>query len=78
MNLLPRPGSLCTAMRPPWARTTLWQIDSPSPEPSPAARVVKKGSKSRSRCSGAIPRPVSQISTRTSSPCSDVRTPISF
>ncbi len=38
VNVLPRPGSLCTDTRPPWAVTSAWTMDRPSPAP-PLARV---------------------------------------
>src|SRR4028119_1468972 len=50
-------------MRPPWRRTMRWQSDSPSPVPSPASRVEKKGWKSRSMCSGLMPTPASSTAT---------------
>ena len=42
-----------------------WQMDSPSPVPSPTGLVVKNGSKTRESTSGAMPMPVSVTSTTT-------------
>ena len=57
---VPRPGSLFTSIVRPcsWMMPRHW--DSPSPVPSPGGCVVKKGSKSRARISGAMPGPVSE------------------
>ena len=47
-----------------------WQMDSPSPVPTPTGLVVKKGSKMRPSISGGMPQPVSRTSTTTAgSPC---------
>ena len=58
------PGTWCpcrrsdsTSMVPPWAATMLSLTASPSPVPSPTSRVVKNGSKIRSRISSGIPVP---------------------
>jgi len=42
---VPSPGSLVSVMVPRWARTIDATMARPSPLPSPAGRVVKKGSK---------------------------------
>src|SRR5262245_41591965 len=54
VKVVPLPGSLSTAMRPPWRRTRVWLIDRPRPVPS-RRLVVKNGSKIRCRTSGAMP-----------------------
>ncbi|KAG1383806.1 hypothetical protein G6F59_017770 [Rhizopus arrhizus] len=58
----PRRELTCTW---PWdCRTKLYSIDRPSPVPTPAALVVKKGSKMRCTVSAAIPQPVSVTRSR--------------
>src|SRR3569833_3031829 len=69
----PFPGGLDTVMRPRWLATMLYEMDNPSPVPSPTGLVVKKGSKMRGRFSGAMPWPVSSISTHTWSSSDPVR-----
>ena len=61
-NLDPLPGSLSTARRPPPSSTMAFREESPRPVPLPGGLVVKKGSKIRSRVSGAMPTPVSTTS----------------
>ncbi len=73
-KVLPRPSSLCTSMRPPWALTMSAQMESPSPLPSLLRRVEKKGSKIRARTAGGMPTPSSMTSTRTKPPSTRVRT----
>ena len=63
--VVPAPGVLVRSMRPPWLRTMLAAIGSPSPVPSPRGLVVKNGSNTACRCSGAIPDPLSPITMRT-------------
>jgi hypothetical protein len=46
-NLVPRPSSDSTEMRPPCLSTMPWEIESPRPVPFPTGFVVKKGSKIR-------------------------------
>ena len=65
---LPRPTVLSASMKPPWLIKIFCTTDSPSPVPSPAALVVKNGSKIRESISGGIPQPVSDTSSRTNSP----------
>lgn len=55
----PPPGRSATPRVPPWALTIPWQMLRPSPVPSPAGLVVKKGSKIRSAMAGATPGPLS-------------------
>ena len=64
-NAEPTPTRLVTSIRPPCAATMLSLTASPSPVPRPTPRVVKKGSKMRSRISGGMPRPVSRTSPNT-------------
>ena len=54
-------------MRPAKSAMVLATMASPSPVPCPGGRVVKKGSKTVSMCSRAIPGPVSATTTRTTS-----------
>ena len=61
-------------MRPPWRRTISWEIERPRPVPSPTGLVVKKGSKMRSMCSGAMPRPLSATAISIASSTTEVRT----
>src|SRR5438105_1775714 len=60
---VPRPGSLATSIDPPSARTTVWQIESPSPVPAPMGRVVKNGSNTRGSSAAGMPGPLSSTST---------------
>jgi len=55
-------------MRPPCSFTIPWQMDSPSPVPSPSPFVVKNGSKMRPAISSGIPGPLSVTLTATWSP----------
>src|SRR6266851_3981923 len=64
-NRVPTPTLLATSISPPIAVMRLWQIERPSPVPTPTGLVVKKGSKMRGRTSSGIPMPVSEISTAT-------------
>ena len=50
---------------PPWLRTMLGAMESPSPVPSPRFLVVKKGSKTAFMCSSAMPQPASMTSMST-------------
>ena len=50
-----------------------WQIDSPSPVPTPMGLVVKKASKMRARSFFAMPQPVSRTSTTARPPASRAR-----
>src|SRR2546427_5910380 len=43
-NVAPPPGLVSSVMRPPCSFRIPWQIDSPSPVPSPSPLVVKNGS----------------------------------
>ena len=54
-TVVPPPGRLSTTISPPSARTMPWQIESPSPVPTPWGFVVKNGSKIRSRDLGRDP-----------------------
>jgi hypothetical protein len=67
-KVLPWPGALVTEMRPPCSCTIIRDSVRPMPVPSAGSLVVKKGSKTRLLTSSGIPRPVSEISTTTSSP----------
>src|SRR6185436_4506751 len=62
-KLVPAPRTLVTSIRPPCSWRSRCVIASPSP--TPASRVVKYGSKIRSRSGAAIPGPVSEIVIRT-------------
>src|SRR6478672_6996755 len=66
VNLVPRPGSLCTSTSPPWARTMFRVVASPSPVPP--GLVVWNGRKILGRSAGSIPLPVSITSRQTVSP----------
>jgi hypothetical protein len=61
----PSAGRLSARISPPSDFTMPWQIERPSPEPTPTGFVVKNGSKMRGRFSGAMPVPVSFTSTTT-------------
>ena len=62
-KVAPRPGAETASIRPSCASTTLRTIA--RPRPVPCGFVVKNGLKIRSRSSGAIPGPLSRISTTT-------------
>src|SRR6185503_1277486 len=55
---VPRSGSLATVIRPP--RPSMMFREIARPMPVPVRRVVKKGSKTRGRSSGAMPGPLSE------------------
>ena len=67
MKVDPFPSPLTTSIVPPCWRTIPTLTAKPSPVPFTSDLVVKNGSKIRSRCSGAIPGPVSAKATVTSS-----------
>ena len=66
-KVAPRPTSLWTAIVPPCSSSMFRHSDSPSPVPSPAGLVVKKGSKMRARISAGMPGPLSAMSSWTRS-----------
>src|SRR5579883_3426225 len=62
MNSVKAPGRVSRSIVPPCCFTTMsWLIDRPSPVPSPAGLVVKKGLKIFSFTSGGMPVPLSRI-----------------
>src|SRR5262249_23941036 len=62
MNSVKTPGSVSTSILPPCCSTTMsWLIESPSPVPSPAGLVVKKGLNIFSFTSRGMPVPLSRI-----------------
>src|SRR5262249_34738985 len=62
MNSVKTPGSVSTSILPPCCFTTMsWLIDSPSPVPSPAGLVVKKGLNIFSFTSLGMPVPLSRM-----------------
>src|SRR4030081_818839 len=62
MNSVNAPGSVLTSILPPCCFTTMsWLIDRPSPVPSPAGLVVKKGLNIFSFTANGIPVPLSRI-----------------
>jgi hypothetical protein len=62
INSVNAPGSVSTSILPPCCLTMMsWVIERPSPVPSPAGLVVKKGSKIFSLTSGEMPTPLSRI-----------------
>ena len=65
-KVLPRPGSLRTAMSPPSAVTIPWTMERPSPVPTPTGLSVQNGSKIRSIFHCSMPAPVSSISINAS------------
>src|SRR5262249_55728521 len=68
-NSVNAPGSVSTSILPPCCLTMMsWLIDRPSPVPSPAGLVVKKGLNIFSRTTGGIPVPLSRIRISTRSP----------
>lgn len=56
-TVVPCPGALSSATRPPDWRTKPYTIDSPRPLPLPVALVVKKGSNTRAFTACDIPLP---------------------
>src|SRR3569833_1481140 len=59
-NVVPRPSSLFTSIRPPCASTMPFAIGSPRPTPSRRRRsACQNRSKIRDTCSGGMPGPVS-------------------
>ena len=56
--VVPAPACCRDRSAPPWLRTMLAAIGSPSPVPSPRGLVVKNGSNTACRCSGAMPEPL--------------------
>src|SRR5262249_28675171 len=68
-NSVNEPGSVATSIVPPCCFTTMsWLIDSPSPVPSPAGLVVKKGLNIFSFTSGGMPVPLSRMRISTLGP----------
>jgi len=66
MNSVNSPTSLSTVIVPPCCVVTMsWLIERPRPVPSPVGLVVKNGWNSFSRCSGAMPVPLSRTLTST-------------
>src|SRR5439155_8761036 len=62
MNSVNTPGSVSTSIVPPCCFTMMsWLIDRPSPVPSPAGLVVKKGLNIFSFTSKGIPVPLSRM-----------------
>src|SRR5579875_458239 len=59
VTAVPWPTSLSTLIVPRLPSTMRWQSERPSPVPAPAGFVVKNGSKTRARCSGGMPMPLS-------------------
>ena len=74
MNVEPAPGLDSKVIRPPCSVTMPWQMESPSPVPSPSDLVVKKGSNTLAAISSGIPGPSSE--TVTATPSSHLRTVI--
>src|SRR6267142_2598466 len=66
-TVVPRPISLSISIDPPCSSTMRRQMAIPSPVPLPSGLVVKNGSQIFSRCSGAMPSPVSANSMATAS-----------
>src|SRR5271166_292910 len=76
MNSVNSPGSVSTSILPPCCLTTItWAIESPSPVPSPAGLVVKKGLNIFSRTSVGMPVPLSRMRISTALPRSLVVAP---
>src|SRR6516165_9489946 len=66
MNSVNSPTSLSTVIVPPCCVVTMsWLIERPRHVPSPVGVVVKNGWNSFSRCSGAMPVPLSRTLTST-------------
>ena len=61
-NVDPLPGSDSTQMRPPWRSTIFLHTARPMPVPSYSSRLCRrlKIIKMRSKCSGAMPMPLSR------------------
>ena len=72
--MVPFPGTESISTVPPASVMIPWTVASPSPVPSPASFVVKKGSKARSRTSAGMPVPSSLTVRRT--PASVPETPM--
>src|SRR2546427_523063 len=68
VNVAPAPGRVSRVMRPPCSFMMPWQMESPSPVPSPSRLVVKNGSKTRAASSSVIPGPESVTLTAMLSP----------
>ncbi len=67
--MVPWPTVLSTEICPPIPVTMPWQMDRPSPVPTPSGLVVKKGSKMLLRSSGSMPLPLSWTVTTMSVSC---------
>ena len=65
---MPLPAVLSIVTAPPDWRQKPCTCDRPSPVPLPTALVVKKGSNTRDRTSGLIPRPLSLTAITTKAP----------
>ena len=63
INVVPRPGRLCTRIFPRWALIMLYTKLKPRPVPR-SPLVVKKGSKMRGKMCSGIPCPVSEMYSR--------------
>src|SRR5579863_3877107 len=73
MNSVNTPGSVSTSIVPPCCFTTMsWLMERPSPVPSPAGLVVKKGLNIFSLTSAGIPVPLSRMRISTFLPRSFV------
>src|SRR5215831_10029710 len=69
MNSVNSPSRLSTVIVPPCCVVTMsWLIERPRPVPSPVGLVVKNGWNSLSRCSGAMPAPLSRTRISTALP----------
>ena len=60
MKVVPRPGSLDSVTYPEFCVTIPYTAARPSPVPSPAALVVKNGSKARAWVAASMPTPLSR------------------
>src|SRR5689334_16358345 len=68
-NAVNSPGIVSTSIDPPCCLTMMsWLIDRPSPVPSPAGLVVKKGLNIFSFTSGGMPVPLSRMRISTLGP----------